>query len=49
MRFLLFLTLLLGFSGAAIADSEVFNIEASAENYRNYILSGTHGNGSVSG
>ena len=49
MRFLLFLPLLFGFSGPAIADSEVFKIDVSAENYRNYILSGTDRNGSVSG
>ena len=49
MRSFLFLPLLLGFSGSAIADSEVFKIEVSAESYRNYILSGTDRNGSVSG
>ena len=49
MRSLLFLPLLLGFLGPAIADSEVFKIDVSAESYRNYILSGTDRNGSVSG
>ena len=41
--------LLLGFSAPAIADSETFNISVSAESYKNYILSGTDRNGSVSG
>ena len=45
----LFLTLFFGFSGPAIADSEVFKIDVSAESYRNYILSGIDRNGSVSG
>ena len=49
MRSLLFLPLLFSFSGPAIADSEVFKINVSAESYRNYILSGTDRNGSVSG
>ena len=49
MRSLLFLPLLFGFSGPAIADSEVFKIDVSAESYRNYILNGTDRNGSVSG
>ena len=49
MRSLLFLPLLFGFAGRAIADSEVFKIDVSAESYRNYILSGTDRNGSVSG
>ena len=49
MRFFLFLPLLLGFSGPAIADSEIFKIDVSAENYLNYVLSGTDRNGSVSG
>ena len=48
MRSLLFLTLFFGFSGPAIADSEVFKIDLSAESYNN-ILSGTDRNGSVSG
>ena len=49
MRFLLLIPLLLGFSGSAIAESEKFKIDVSAESYRNYILSGTDRNGSVSG
>ena len=49
MRSLLFLPLLFGFSGPAFADSDVFKIDVSAESYRNYILSGTDRNGSVSG
>ncbi len=49
MRSLLFLPLLFCFSGPAIADSEVYKIDVSAESYRNYILSGTDRNGSVSG
>ncbi len=49
MRSLLFLPLLFVFSGPAIADSEVFKIDISAESYRNYILSGTDRNGSVTG
>ena len=49
MRSLLFLPLLFSFSGPAIADSEVFKIDVSAESYRNYILNGTDRNGSVSG
>ena len=49
MRSLLFLPLIFGFSGPAIADSEVFKIDVSAESYRNYILSGNDRNGSVSG
>ena len=49
MRSLLFLPLLFGFSGPAIADSEVFKIDVSAQSYRNHILSGTHRNRSVSG
>ena len=49
MRSLLFLTLFFGFSGPAIADSEVFKIDVSAESYRNYILSGIDRIGSVSG
>ena len=49
MRSLLFLPLLFGLSGPAIADAEVFKIDVSAESYRNYILSGTDRNGSVSG
>ena len=49
MRSLLFLPFLFSFTGPAIADSEVFKIDVSAESYRNYILSGTDRNGSVSG
>ena len=49
MRSFLFLPLLFGFSGPAIADSEVFKIDVSAESYNNYILNGTDRNGSVSG
>ena len=49
MRSLLFLPLLFVFTGPAIADSEVFKIDVSAESYRNYILSGTDRNGTVSG
>ena len=49
MRLLLFLSLLFGLSGPAIADSEVFKIDVSAESYRNYILSGIDRNGSVNG
>ena len=49
MRSLLFLPLLFGFSEPASADSEVFIIDVSVESYRNYILSGTDRNGSVSG
>ena len=49
MRSLLLLPLLLGSSAPAIADSKIFKIDVSAESYRNYILSGTDKNGSVSG
>ena len=49
MRFLFLLPLLIGFSGTALADSETYKIDISAESYRNYILSGTDKNGSVSG
>ena len=49
MRSLLLLPLLLVFSVPAIAESESFNIDVKAENYRNYILNGTDRNGSVSG
>ena len=49
MRFLFLLPLLIGFSGSAFADSETFKIDVSAEGYRDYILSGTDRNGSVSG
>ena len=47
MRSLVFLSLFLGFSGPAIADSEVFKIDVSAESSRNYFLIGTDRNGSV--
>ena len=49
MRSLLLLPLLLVFSVPAIAESESFNIDVKAENYRNYILNGTDRNGSLSG
>ena len=49
MRSLFLLPLLIGFSGSAFADSETFKIDVSAEGYRDYILSGTDRNGSVSG
>ena len=46
---LFFLPLILGFSRPALADTKTFIIDVSAENYRNYFLSGTDRNGSVSG
>tara|TARA_B100001989_G_scaffold66891_1_gene45310 strand:- start:2 stop:415 length:414 start_codon:yes stop_codon:yes gene_type:complete len=49
MRSLLLIPLLIGFSGSAFADSKIFKIDVSAEGYRDYILSGTDRNGSVSG
>ena len=49
MRSLFLLTLFIGFSGSAFADSETFKIDVSAEGYRDYILSGTDRNGSVRG
>ena len=49
MRFLFLLNLLLSFSASAIAESKTYKINVSAEDYRNYILSGTDRNGSVSG
>ena len=49
MRSLFFLPLLIGFSGSAFADSETFKIDVSAKGYRDYSLSGTDRNGSVSG
>ena len=49
MRFLFLLPLLTGFSGSALADSETYKIDISAESYRDYILSGTDRKGSVSG
>ena len=49
MRSLFLLPLLLGSSLQAIAESKTYKINVSAEDYRNYILSGTDRNGSVSG
>ena len=49
MRSIFLLPLLIGFSGSAFADSKIFKINVSAESYRDYILSGTDRNGSVSG
>ena len=49
MRSIFLLPLLIGFSGSAFADSKTFKINVSAESYRDYILSGTDRNGSVSG
>ena len=49
MHSLFLLSLLLGFSVPAIAESKTYNINVSAEDYRNYILSGTDRNGSVTG
>ena len=49
MRSLFLLPLLIVFSGSALADSETFKIDLSAEGYRDYILSGTDRNGFVSG
>ena len=49
MRSFLLLSWLLGFSVSAIAESEKFNIDVTAESYRNYILNGTDRNGSLSG
>ena len=49
MRSIFLLTLLIGFSESALSDSETFKIDVSAEGYRDYILSGTDRNGSVSG
>ena len=49
MRSLFLLPLLIGFSGSTLADSETFKIDVSAGGYRDYILSGTDRNGSVSG
>ena len=46
---LFFLPLILGFSRPALADTKTFIIDVSAESYRNYFLSGTDRNGSVSG
>ena len=49
MRSLFLLPLLLSFSVPAIAESKTYNINVSAEDYRNYILSGTDRNGSITG
>ena len=49
IRSLFLLPMILGLSGSAFADSETFKIDVSAEGYRDYILSGTDRNGSVSG
>ena len=49
MRSVLLLTLLFGSSIPALAESNTYIIDVSAESYRNYILSGTDRNGSVSG
>ena len=49
MRSLFLLPLLLGFSVPAIAESKTYNVNVSAEDYRNYILSGTDRKGSVTG
>ena len=49
MRFLFLLSLLLGFSMPAIAESKTYIINVSAQDYRNYILNGTDRNGSISG
>jgi len=49
MRSLFLLPLLIGFSGSAFADSQTFKIDVSAEGHRDYILSGTDRNGSISG
>ena len=49
IRFLFLLPMIVGFSGSAFANSETFKIDVSAEGYREYILSGTDRNGSVSG
>ena len=49
MHSLLLFPLLLGLSVPTIARSETYNIDVSAEDYRNYIFSGTDRNGSLSG
>ena len=49
MRSLFLVSLLLGFSMPAIAESKMYEINVSAEDYRNYILNGNDRNGSVSG
>ena len=49
MRSLFLLTLLIGLSGSAFADSETFKIDVPAEGYRDYIFSGTDRKEYVSG
>ena len=49
MRSLFLLPLLLSFSESAISESKTYEINVSAEDYRNYILDGTDRYGSVSG
>ena len=49
MPTLFLLPLLLGFSVPVIAESKTYKINVSAEDYRNYILSGTDRNGSITG
>ena len=49
MRTFFLLPLLLGFSVPVIAESKTYEINVSAEDYRNYILSGTDRNGSITG
>ena len=49
MRLLFILSMLFGFSLPAIADSKTYNIKVSAEDYRNYILSGIDRNGLING
>ena len=49
MHYLFLLPLLIGFSWLAFTESETFKIDVSAEGYRDYILSWTDRNGSLSG
>ena len=49
MRSLFLLPFLLGFTMPAIAETKTYKINVSAEDYRNYILSGNDRNGSVNG
>ena len=49
MRTLFLFPLLLSFSVPVIAESKTYEINVSAEDYRNYILSGTDRNGSITG
>ena len=49
MRSFYILPFLLGFSVSAIAESKIYKINVSAEDYRNYILIGTDRNGKVTG